>query len=297
MRVPYTTLLLLGLTALSSCSLSNVQEPNSREATGSREVRGNVASADGVPIAYWATSEREIALVFIHCGFCDASFWSEQVDAFRDDYRVVRLDLAGHGESGSDRKTWTLPAFGEDVKAVVETLNLDRVLLIGNSLGGPVALAAGQLMPDQVIGLIAVDTLQNVDVEFDQEGWLRRTERFRRDFVRACNGMVDQLFHGDADPQLVARIRSEMCDVSPDIAISIFEGLNSYDAGAEMMAVKAPIRAINSDLFPTNVEGNRKYAPGFEAVVMEGVGHFPQLEQPEAFNRHLTDLVTGIVNR
>ncbi len=289
-----TILLLLGLTTFFSCSLPNEREADAGEFVASPEVRGSVSSSDGVPIAYWATSDRDIALVFIHCGFCDVGFWSEQVDAFQGEYQVVRLDLAGHGQSGWNRKEWTPTAFGEDVRAVVDTLNLDRVILIGNSLGAVVALEAAQLMPERVAGVITVDALNDVDVTWNQAAWSRRTERFRGDFLGSCNRMIDGLFHDDADPQLVERVRSEMCDASPEVAVSIFEGLDHYNAGAEMMAVKAPIRSINSDLFPTNVEGNRKYVPDFDAVVMEGVGHFPQLERPEVFNQHLADLLSEL---
>ncbi|NIP15292.1 MAG: alpha/beta hydrolase, partial [Gemmatimonadetes bacterium] len=64
---------------------------------------------------------------------------------------------------------------------------------------------------------------------------------------------------------------------------------------AAMRDARVPIRAVNGDLYPTNVEGNRKYAPGFEAVIMEGVGHYPMLERPEEFNRHLAAAVAALV--
>ena len=52
---------------------------------------------------------------------------------------------------------------------------------------------------------------------------------------------------------------------------------------------EAAIRAINSDLFPTNVEGNRRYVPGYQVAIMKGVGHYLMLEQPEAFNALLAE--------
>ncbi len=56
-------------------------------------------------------------------------------------------------------------AFGADVQAVVEYLGLEKVILVGHSMGGPVALEAARLMPDRVIGVIAVDALQDADCE------------------------------------------------------------------------------------------------------------------------------------
>ncbi|MCP4661140.1 MAG: alpha/beta hydrolase, partial [bacterium] len=74
----------------------------------------------------------------------------------------------------------------------------------------------------------------------------------------------------------------------------ILETFESYDMAAQMQAVRVPIRGLNADLWPTNVEGNRKYAPGYDAVIMEGTGHFLMLERPEEFNQHLAELVKGL---
>jgi pimeloyl-ACP methyl ester carboxylesterase len=52
-----------------------------------------------------------------------------------------------------------------------------------------------------------------------------------------------------------------------------------------------PVRAINSAAYPTAVEVNRKHAPSFDVVVMDGVGHYPQVERPEEFQAHLRKLV------
>lgn len=255
-------------------------------------VGAEVPSADGVPIAYTARGEGDVALVFIHGGFADASFWSEQVEAFAARHRVVTLDLAGHGESGM-RTEWTLAAFGEDVAAVVEALDLPPVVLVGHSLGGAVALEAARRMPDRVVGVIAVDTLQNADAGWDEKAWQERKAAFREDFDGTCRRMAGALFHDGAEAGLVASVTERLCDGPPEAA-AMLESFNGYDRAAAMRAVAAPIRAINGDLYPTNVEGNRRYAPGFDAVIMEGVGHFPMLERPDEFNRHLAAAVAAL---
>ena len=81
------------------------------------------------------------ALVFIHGWSCDRTYWRGQVDAFSQTFRVVAVDLADHGESGTGRQVWTIGAFGEDVAACVSKLGLQRIILIGHSMGGDVILA------------------------------------------------------------------------------------------------------------------------------------------------------------
>mgnify|MGYP001597132606 CR=1 FL=1 len=71
---------------------------------------------------------------------------------------MVRIDLAGHGESGRERKDSTIAAFGGDVAAVVEKLGLKKVILIGHSMGGPASVEAARRLGDRVTGVVGVDS-------------------------------------------------------------------------------------------------------------------------------------------
>src|SRR3970282_656221 len=99
-------------------------------------VTGTVTAADQVAIKYETSGRGEPALVFVHCWTCTRGYWDKQAEHFAKSHQVVRLDLAGHGESGRERKDYTVEAFGGDVAAVVEKLGLKRVVLIGYSIGG-----------------------------------------------------------------------------------------------------------------------------------------------------------------
>ena len=65
--------------------------------------QGTARADDGVPIAYDVRGQGKVAVVLVHCWACDRSFWKEQVDPLARRYRVVTLDLGGHGASGADR--------------------------------------------------------------------------------------------------------------------------------------------------------------------------------------------------
>ena len=119
---------------------------------------GTVSSADQVAIKYQTAGNGALALVFVHCWTCNRSYWDKQADYFAGRYQVVRLDLAGHGESGHERKDYRIDAFSDDVVAVVEKLGLKQVILIGHSMGGPVSVEAAKRLGDRVIGVVGVDT-------------------------------------------------------------------------------------------------------------------------------------------
>src|SRR5882672_7797720 len=124
---------------------------------------GIAQSADGVPIHYATQGQGEIAVVFVHGWAINRRYWDAQVPVFAHTHRLVTLDLAGHGRSGSERKDWTMAAFGQDVRAVVEALSLKKVVLVGHSMSGNVILEATRAMPERVVGLVPVDTLLDVD--------------------------------------------------------------------------------------------------------------------------------------
>ncbi len=257
---------------------------------------GTVAAPDGVSIAYTVSGNGSPALVFIHGWMCDQTYWTDQAAAFSETHTVVTIDLAGHGKSGIGREGWPLMAFGADVEAVVEALGLDRVILIGHSMGGPVVLEAARLMPDRVIGVVGVDTLQDADFKYDPEQVAPFLAPFKSDFPGTCRGLVASMFLEDADPALVERIAADMSAGPPEIGIALLRGHIDFDPAAAFTAVPAaiPIRCINSTMYASNIESNRAYHEDFDVITMDGVGHFLMIEQPEEFNTHLTQVVAAI---
>lgn len=248
-----------------------------------------VRSSDGVPISYIDQGKGEPALVFVHCWTCDRHLWDAQIAAFGRDHRVVALDLAGHGDSGKERKAWTIEALGGDVAAVVEKLGLKRVVLIGSSMGGPVALEAALKLGHRVVAIVPVDILHDAGQRVPPEQVEALIRKLQADYKGEATTYLSRLFVSATPPAVRKRVLAQAAASPPDVAIASFRAAMEYDPAPALREIRAPIRAINSDLFPTNLEGNRKYAPQFEAVIMTGVGHYPMLEDPARFNRLLAE--------
>ncbi len=256
-----------------------------------------VRSADGVEIAYTARGAGSPALVFIHGGLADRTFWEPQLEQLSAEFRVVALDLAGHGESGRNRPHWRIAAFAEDVRAVVDAEKLDRMVLVGNSMGGPVALEAAPLLRGRVIGVIGVDTFQNVTIRPDPSFWHARAAAFRKDFAGSCAEMAKALFHPDADATLRASVEKRLCGADPTVAADLLDAFATYDQAQAARAAGVPIRAIVGDLFAVNLAADRSVVPDFDAVVMRDAGHFPMLERPAEFDRILVAMVHELAAR
>ena len=253
-------------------------------------VSGTATSPDGIPIRYHAAGKGDPALVFVHCGGCERSFWDGQMAYFAAKHRVVALDLAGHGQSGAGRKDWTMPAFGQDVVSVVEALGLKRVVLIGHSLGGPAVLEAARRVPGRVAGLVLVDSWVDFEQRFPAEEVEKYVSALQADYRATTTAIVSQYLFSASTPEPVkARVLETVLSEPQEIGVAVTRSSMTYSPLPALREIKAPIRAINSDLFPTKVEGNRRYAPGYQAAIMKGAGHYLMLEQPEAFNTLLAE--------
>ena len=255
--------------------------------------------ADGVEMAYLDEGQGEPALVLVHCGNCRKEVWTETIAAFRGKHRVVAMDMPGHGRSGAQRQKWSMPLLGADVAALVDHLKLGQVILVGNSMGGPVSLeAARRLGKDRVLGVVAVDTLQNVEAKWPDESGRQLRDAYVADFQKGCNGlMLGLLLPKDAPAAVRERVDAETCGNDPKAAIALLESFREYDQAAAMRDAGVPIWAINATLVPTALEANRKYAPSYDLVLMEGVGHYPQMERPAEFQQNLRRAVRALVGK
>lgn len=252
-------------------------------------------AADGVELVYSVAGTGEPALVFVHGGLANRGFWDGQLKEFAAKHKTIALDLPGHGESGSDRTQWGLPEFGADVKAVIDAEKADKVILFGNSLGGPVIIEAALLLGDRVLGVVGVDTFQLLDMVVAPEEVRERAELFEKDYAGALKSMVSMLFHKDADPAIMADAERRMSGTPPAAAKAMFLGMAGYVQGASARRLTVPLRTINGDLYPIDIEANRKVKPDFEAVVMKHMGHYPMLERPAEFNRLVAETVADLM--
>ncbi len=272
-----------------------------RDAAGDRAIVETARAVDGIPIAYDLRGRGSIGLVFVHGWACDRLFWREQLDAFAKDYRVAAIDLPGHGESGAERKEWSVRALGGDVQTVVEKLNLPRVILIGHSMGGPVCLEAARRMPGRVIAVIGVDTLHNAEFMMPPELVQMLVERYQADYEGTMRESVKGMFSKGTDASRIDWVVKRGCLANRKAVLALLSDFGELDSSKFMSEAKVPIRCINAghqsgSRFPTDVETNRKYCD-YDAVLIEGVGHFPMLEKPVEFNARLRETLAKLAPR
>jgi pimeloyl-ACP methyl ester carboxylesterase len=260
-----------------------------------KPVKKTVRAEDGVNIVCEVRGKGDTAIIFLH-GWCgERAYWKNQADVFAADYRVITLDQAGHGDSGKDRKEFTVKSLAGDVESVVKDLGVKRVILVGHSMGGPVALLAAKRMPGKVVAVIGVDTLQNAEFKMPEEAIKKFLDAFAADFKGTMRAGLPALLHDKTDPDLKKWLisRAEMQDEK--MALALMRDMQRLDTKVLLKEAKTPVRCINSAggftfHTPTAIDVNKKYAD-YDAVFIKDVGHYPMLEKPEEFNQKLREVL------
>ena len=258
-------------------------------------------SKDGTAVSYEIYGKKGPALLFIHGWCCDSRYWRAQIPYFSEKYRVIVMDIAGHGHSGTTRSDYTMKSFGEDAAAVADAAVKEKVILVGHSMGGPVAAEAAVIMKDKALGIIGVDTLENVEYLLTEKEFEHMTAPLKKDFKKGCAGFVRSMIRPESDPETVNWIISDMSSAPADIALSSLESMlaqfKSGDSAKIFHGLKIPVVTVNADLWPVNYKGNRKHMFSYDAVILKNSDHFLMMNKPDEFNRALEKAVNMILGK
>ena len=211
------------------------------------------------------------------------------------------IDLAGHGHSGTTRSKYTMLAFGEDVHAVTEAIGSRSLILIGHSMGGSVVAEAARLMPKSVIGLIGIDTLENIEYPMTRKELDQMIAPLKKDFRTGSRQFVKEMILPSTNSLIRDWILSDMSAAPPAVALSAMnEMMSQYITGESAKIfdeIRIPVVTVNGDLWPINYEANRRHMFSFDAIVLKDADHFLMMNRAEEFNRVLEKAINMIVQK
>ncbi|MFE3830051.1 alpha/beta fold hydrolase [Streptomyces sp. NPDC059092] len=232
-------------------------------------------------------------LALIHGWACDRGDFDAVTGHLPEHYRVLAIDLAEHGASRSTRDVWTMEEFARDVAAVLEAESVDTCVVAGHSLGGAVAVEVGQLLPDTVSHVVALDALHYLSLfpAQSEEQTDATLHMFRADFAAGVRGLVEAGSPPGTDTALMESYVAKMAAVRQPAGLRSIEGLVHWDMDAALRATKQPITVFAiRDL--TTREAIDRYADRFDIVPVDlGSHHFPA-EAPEGTAKLLAGVVT-----
>jgi pimeloyl-ACP methyl ester carboxylesterase len=250
----------------------------------------SAATVDGLKIHSSSAGSGSTTLVFVHGWTCDSTSWAAQVPALAKKYRVLTLDLPGHGQSGSPKDgKFSMDLFARAVEAVRAEAGTDKIVLVGHSMGAPVIRQYARLFPQHVAALVAVDgplDMRQFPAEF------KPPPLAGPEGLKAREGMIRGMFTPQTPPDVQQKVLAMMLKAPEATAIGAMGSMadpSLRKADVTPMPALAVWAGTNPQL--PNVDEARKTLPKFEQTQVAGTGHFLMMEKPEEFNRLLIAFV------
>jgi pimeloyl-ACP methyl ester carboxylesterase len=253
----------------------------------------SAASVDGLHINSASTGHGKATLVLVHGWTCDSSSWDAQVPALSSRYRVITLDLPGHGRSSAPKDgKFTMDLFARAVEAVRAESGADKIVLVGHSMGAPVIRQYARLFPEHVAGLIAVDG--PLDMRGFGDGF-KPPSLAGPDGLKAREEMIRSMFTPDTPPALQQKILKMMLKAPEATAEGAMRSIMDpalRQADVTPMPALAIWAGTNKQI--PDAEEEKKVLPHYSQTQVAGTGHFVMMEEPEEFNRLVTMFVDGL---
>lgn len=248
---------------------------------------------------YYEVAGEGPALILVHGFSLDTRMWDDQWAAFTAQHRVIRYDARGFGRSSVPGGSYT-PV--EDQAALLDHLGVDRAHILGLSRGGGIAIDFALAYPERSLSLIAVDAILHGHAwhTFGQD--LARVWALGKeaplDVVKETWLSLPLLAPAMERPDLAARLRAMVADYSGWHWLNRDQGRAVRPYAAERLAeIHAPTLILNGehDLpdFHAVAERLAQGIPDAQRVILRGVGHMSNMEDPQAFNR----IVLGFLNK
>ena len=242
------------------------------------------AKLNGARVHYKSYGQGREALVLVHGWGCRMGHWRDQISDFSKRNRVVTLDLPGHGESDKPQIAYNMDLFANAIEAVMRDAKVEKAVVVGHSMGTPVARQFYRKYPQKTLGIIIVDGgLRPFGTKEMREQFLAmfRSPNYKEASAQMFAQMIGTL--GPADQE---RVKSSFGATPQYVLVSAMESMNQDSLyGPDKMNV--PVFAIiaKSPFWLADTEEFfRSLAPDFEIQWWEGVGHFLMMEKPKQFN-------------
>ena len=253
---------------------------------------------DSVKIAFDDTGTGDTILLFIHGWNIDRSYWSQQVQAFKQRYRVVTVDLPGFGGSGHNRQVWSVENYGKDITTVIDSLGLQRVVLIGHSMSGAIAVEAALHNTGKVIAVVGIDNFTNVGYvpsAKDLQFYAAFYDTLRKNYVKEVTDYAGKyLYAPSTDSTIRKRVTDDFSHADPSRSVAILEENNKYPLAQKLKALHKPLFLLNSNWHPTDTTGFIKKNIAYRLFYIGPTGHYPMIEKPGAFNALLQQVIYSI---
>ena len=226
--------------------------------------------------------------------------WDEQIAAFRDRYRVLAFDTRGHGQSAAPAGAYTLGQMADDLKGLLEHLDIRRAHFVGLSMGGMI----GQTFALKYPGIFHSLTLADTTSRYPAEAAGAWAERIKTAQAQGMRPLVEPTLarwftesFRKARPDTVARIAAQIAGTPVAGYVGCCHAIPQVNVTARLKEIDCPVLVIVGEQDPgTPVAMAREIhagAPGSKLVILPDAAHLSNIEQPAGFDKALAELLAS----
>jgi pimeloyl-ACP methyl ester carboxylesterase len=277
------SLLAITLVALALTLSNGFAKPANSDKSSAPESK--FTTLDGARIHYMNYGKGNDALILIHGWTMNVDNWRDNVADLAKRNRVIAIDLPGHGQSDKPQTTYSMELFARAIEAVMRDAKVKRAVLVGHSMGTPVARQFYRRNPGKTLGIVIADGSLR---PFGNKAMLDqliagfRAPGYRTQMDQMFTMMIGKNLSADAQD----RIKSSSANTPQNVLVSAFEGMADPSIWGEDQ-ITVPVLAImaKNPFYPPDVEASfRKIAPQMEFHMWDGAGHFVMIERPKDFD-------------
>lgn len=245
---------------------------------------------DGCSLHYEEYGRGE-PLVLLHGLGSSCQDWEYQVPVLAADYRLILLDLRGHGRSDKPHEAYSIAGFSADLMALLEHLNTGPVHLMGLSMGGMVGFQFAVDHPGWLRSLTIVNSAPEVKVRSrdDYWQWAKRWTLARVLSLRTIGkGLAARLFPKPEQAELRRKMAERWAKNDKRAYLASFDAIVGWGVEERLGRIDCPVLVISADRDYTPVALKERYVsliPDARLAVIADSRHATPLDQPQQFNQ------------
>jgi 3-oxoadipate enol-lactonase len=256
------------------------------------------AKVNGIDLHYTIDGTRGPWVSLSHSLACDSGMWDEQVAGLAQDYRVLRFDTRGHGQSAVPAGPYSFVQLADDVSALLDALQIERTHFAGLSMGGMIGQSLGLRHPQRLLSLTLADTASRQPIGAEKV-WQERIAQARAHGMQALEeATLARWFtesYRKAQPAVMQRIGAMIRATPVEGYANCGYAIARINFTDQLAAIRCPVMIIVGEDDPgTPVAMSREIhaaIPGSKLVVLPRAAHLSNIEQAQAFNRALIDFL------
>lgn len=255
---------------------------------------------DNKVIAYTDTGGNGTPLVLIHAFPTDGRLWTPQQEGLKKQFRVITIDLWGFGQSSAvDGKAITMTEYANEVKTLLDHLNIRKAIIGGESMGGYITLAFLQKYPTKTQGLVLSNTqsiADNAETKIKREATAK--DVLDNGTAQLTNGLLSKILSEETPIKTKQFLQTIFESQSATAVASALRGMAiRQDMSPVLSKTTLPVLIITSKndsvISPKLSQEMHQLAKNSKLVTLEHSGHLTSLEQPTEWNQAIIDMFSN----